>query len=296
MEHIYQYEKLYGEKTSWPNAEYLFSELLETRSRSFGWNIKPHIHPCVYQLFFVEKGSFTFYEVKRQKQLEGPCLILVPSTIFHGFVYNPDAKGRILSISDTMIDILFEKLGFLAPMLENLQILTIFTEHLRPEKIKVLIETIDEELFNCHSEKHLMLQVCLQQLFVVIYRLWKNNQSDISKSDHLSLAYFRKFQQQVRRTDKTRSIAQLAKELGITPVHLNRICRQVAGQSAGQLVQGYVIDEARKYLKYTSRSVSEIAYILNFEYPNYFARFFKKHTGLTPKQFRGQEDKLPGNN
>jgi AraC family transcriptional regulator, transcriptional activator of pobA len=78
----------------------------------------------------------------------------------------------------------------------------------------------------------------------------------------------------------------LADELAITPVPLNRICRLVAGKSASQLMQDHILDEACQYLTYTSYSVSEIAYLLHFEYPNYFARFFRKHTGTFPTEFR----------
>lgn len=62
-------------------------------------------------------------------------------------------------------------------------------------------------------------------------------------------------------------------------MHLNRICQAVVGKPALQLVQEQQVQEAQKYLRYTSYSVSEIAYLLKFEYPNYFARLFKKHTG-----------------
>ncbi len=74
----------------------------------------------------------------------------------------------------------------------------------------------------------------------------------------------------------------MAFELGITPVHLNRICNLATGKSAGQLMDEHLLDEAKKYLKYTSYSVSQVAYLLKFEYPNYFARFFKKHTSISP--------------
>ena len=44
--------------------------------------------------------------------------------------------------------------------------------------------------------------------------------------------------------------------------------------------------EATIFLQYTTYSVSEIAYLLHFEYPNYFARFFRNHTGFSPTEFR----------
>ena len=93
----------------------------------------------------------------------------------------------------------------------------------------------------------------------------------------------------LKKTDANRSIFSLAKELGISTVHLNRICKQVAGKSAMQLVLEQKVEQSKNYLTHTSYSVSEIAYQLNFEYPNYFARLFKKITGLTPTEYRSKK-------
>lgn len=286
MEPISKYEKLYGESSERPGAEYLFSELLETRSQAFEWSIKPHIHPRINQLFYVEKGSFTFYDAKSKVNLEGPILIFIPSAILHGFDFDSVTRGRILSISNSMVDALFKESAFLIPILGNLQIIKGGTELSLFNDVKRLMETIDGELNNLYPGKNSMLQAILSQLFIYIYRIWKDYQVAVSGSDHKSLIYFRKFQQLIYQRGTTKTIAQLAGELAITRVHLNRICNQIANKPAGLLVQEHVVDEARKYLMYTSYPISEIAYLLNFEYPNYFARFFKKHTGLTPKEYR----------
>jgi len=288
LKRIYQYEGIYGERVK-PDPEYLFSELLETRSCNFDWDIKPHIHPRLYQLFYIKKGKLDFYEAANHFKLEGPSLILVAPTALHGFTYAAEASGRILTMSDTLVDTLFSGLGMLTPMLNGVQHISAFTSHYSPEKVDELMAGINEELFSSEPGKRTMLRACLQQLFIVIYRLWQHNQSKETAADDMSLTHFRRFRQLILRAGATQTVAQMAQELGITPVHLNRICRQIVGRSAGQLIQEYLLEEARKYLTYTSYSVSEIAYLLHFEYPNYFARFFRKHTGLSPTQFREKE-------
>jgi AraC family transcriptional activator of pobA len=101
--------------------------------------------------------------------------------------------------------------------------------------------------------------------------------------------YYRDFQNSVKKSGPfTKSVAQYASELNITTVHLNRICQAVAGKPASWLIQEHAVREAQKLLRYTSQSVSEIAYQLNFSAPEYFARLFKKHTGMTPVSFRKQ--------
>jgi AraC family transcriptional regulator, transcriptional activator of pobA len=289
---ITQYDGLYGETNARPNGEYLYSERLETRSRTFNWVIQPHIHAHLYQVFFIETGSVRFSETTGKRELTAPVVLMIPSAALHGFVYSPDATGHILTLSDTLLDSLFSNTSTLAPMLGTMQCLTIFGEPNLAPRIGELIEAIDEELFDSQLEKQAMLQVCLQRLFLVLYRLWQQNEAGSVGPNNPSVQYFRKFQQRVRQVGITHSIAQLADELAITPVHLNRICRAIAGKSASLLVQEHILDEAKKYLTYTSYTVSEIAYLLHFEYPNYFARFFRKHTGLSPTEFR--EGKLAG--
>ena len=293
MQRITQYDGLYGEASGEtsnrrPDAEYLFSELLETRSRSFDWIIQPHIHARLFQVFFIKTGQFEFQEATRRRQLTGPCLLLIPPTALHGFIYNSDVQGRILTLSHALVDSLFPSASPVAAMLGSMQCLTAFQEPYSAGQVDKLIGAIDEELFDDQPEKRLMLHICLQHLFLVFYRLGQHNEEAGSGLTNLPLQYFRKFQQRVRQAGTTHSVAQLADDLAITPVHLNRICQSVAGKSASQLVQEHTLDEARKYLTYTTYSVSEIAYLLHFDYPNYFARFFRKHTGLSPTEFRGQ--------
>lgn len=296
MHRITQYDGLYGEASAEtasadrsgrrPDAEYLFSELLETRSQRFDWVIQPHIHARLFQVFFVETGQFEFLEATRTRQLTGPCLLLIPPTALHGFRYHSNAQGRILTLSDALVDSLFPYDSPFATMLGALQCITTFKEPYSTGRIEKMIEAIDDELFDEQPEKRLMLHVCLQQLFLVFYRLWQYNNEEEPQSNSLTLQHFRKFQQRVRQVGTSHTITQFADDLAISPVHLNRICQSVAGKSASQLVQEHILDEARKYLTYTTYSVSEIAYLLHFEYPNYFAKFFRKHIGRSPSEFR----------
>jgi AraC family transcriptional activator of pobA len=116
-------------------------------------------------------------------------------------------------------------------------------------------------------------------------------QGEEQKKDDVTMSHFRKFQKKIKEANAPKSIPEFADELNMTPVHLNRICRAVAGKSAIQLVHQNLIAEAQKYLLHTSYSVSEIAYLLKFEYPNYFAKLFKKYTGVSPLDFRRQDRK-----
>jgi AraC family transcriptional activator of pobA len=76
--------------------------------------------------------------------------------------------------------------------------------------------------------------------------------------------------------------------MGITAVHLNRVCRAIVGKSTLQTIQEAILLEAQRYLHHSSYSISEISYLLNFDDISYFSRLFKKQLGLSPRQFREQ--------
>ncbi|MFD1768694.1 helix-turn-helix domain-containing protein [Sphingobacterium suaedae] len=77
-----------------------------------------------------------------------------------------------------------------------------------------------------------------------------------------------------------------AELLYITPNHLNALCKEALGLSAGELIRNRVVLEAKRLLVIQNYSVSTIAYELNFSDNSYFTKFFKKSVGMTPDEFR----------
>lgn len=78
----------------------------------------------------------------------------------------------------------------------------------------------------------------------------------------------------------------IAGQLHISPHYLSDMLRSLTGQSAQQLIHARLIEKAKEYLAATNLSVSEIAYLLGFEYSQSFNKFFKKKTQQTPLKFR----------
>lgn len=85
---------------------------------------------------------------------------------------------------------------------------------------------------------------------------------------------------------KLKSAHDYADKLSIHPNYLNRAVKEITGKSTTTIIAERIASEAMTLLRYTDWSVAEIAYILGFEYPNYFSSFFKKMTGQIPKFYR----------
>jgi AraC family transcriptional activator of pobA len=89
---------------------------------------------------------------------------------------------------------------------------------------------------------------------------------------------------------KNRSVSFYASELNVTPNHLNKSVKLSLGRSASVLIDEMLILEAKVLMQKNNISVSEIAFEIGFEDVSYFGRFFKKHTGFTPTEYRKMID------
>lgn len=80
-----------------------------------------------------------------------------------------------------------------------------------------------------------------------------------------------------------------ADRLFITSNYLNKVVRQRLGMSTKQYIQGKLMEEAKRLLKFTTLSVAEIATQLHYETATYFVRQFSKTVGTTPAKYRLKE-------
>lgn len=90
-------------------------------------------------------------------------------------------------------------------------------------------------------------------------------------------------------TDKLITASDIASGLSMSTSYLSDLLRNLTGMNTQQHIHLYLIERAKGLLKTTDLSVSEIAYSLGFEYPQYFNRLFKSKTGQTPVAFRNMD-------
>ena len=81
------------------------------------------------------------------------------------------------------------------------------------------------------------------------------------------------------------SIEWMAEQLGISHRYMSDTIKAETGKTAIDQINLYLIEEAKNLLLTPNTSISETAYKLGFEYPQYFSRLFKKKTGLSPSEY-----------
>ena len=82
------------------------------------------------------------------------------------------------------------------------------------------------------------------------------------------------------------SIEQLAEKMSVSQRYLSDTLKKETGKTTTEHLQLYLIEEAKNILLKPNKSISEVAYELGFEYPQYFSRLFKKKVGVSPSEFR----------
>lgn len=90
----------------------------------------------------------------------------------------------------------------------------------------------------------------------------------------------------IKHYTKERSVSFYADLLHISPQHLSTTVNKVTGKTVTDIIAKLVITDAEAKLKSTDLTIQEIAYSLNFPDISFFGKYFKRYTGMSPKQYR----------
>jgi len=83
-----------------------------------------------------------------------------------------------------------------------------------------------------------------------------------------------------------KKVSDYAAMLNLSIYQLNAVTKTTLGKTGSELINEYIILEAKRYLLATSNQINQIAFHLGYEDVSYFIRFFKNHTGYSPEIFR----------
>ena len=83
-----------------------------------------------------------------------------------------------------------------------------------------------------------------------------------------------------------RMIGFYADRICVTPKYLSKVVKEHTGRSAGEWIESHVILDARAMLQSSDMTIQQIAASLNFPNQSFFGKYFKRATGLSPKEYR----------
>lgn len=82
------------------------------------------------------------------------------------------------------------------------------------------------------------------------------------------------------------TVKQCAEQVHLSPNYLSDLLKKETGKSTQDLIHYHVLELAKNHLLNSDHSISEIAFLLGFQYPQYFGKLFKNKEGITPSEFR----------
>lgn len=164
----------------------------------------------------------------------------------------------------------------------------VMVESHRMSKMLDAWDITDMELEMKDSLQLEMLQTLLKRILIMCTRLYKEQgiMSSIDDSQHDLIREFnflveKNFRQQ-------HSVSYYAESLNKSPKTITNTFKKIGEKSPLMAIHERILLEAKRQLHYTKKDVSEIAYEVGFESVQTFSRFFKKLAGLSPSDFRIQ--------
>lgn len=104
---------------------------------------------------------------------------------------------------------------------------------------------------------------------------------------HAGGEVYARFRAELERSHATtRRAEDYAHRLGYTVKTLTRACQAATGKPVKQVIDARVALQAQRLLAHTDEPVATIAHRLGFSEPANFGKFFRRHTGTTPGDFR----------
>ena len=282
---------LYGEQGAATRvAGPVHVEDIHSRSRKYLWQIGAHRHAELCQCILITAGPASVVIEEFRTKLDGPGLVVIPAGAIHSFRFRADTRGYVLTINFQHLTELTSA-AHQAPIEELFSMPRALDLSFNPalaDRASQMLECLCKEQRDAKAASNPVggwLACCV--LYTVAEAVKHSNAAEsYSGTD---LARLRRFRQMIEnRYAQHWPIQRFARELGLSETSLNRLCRRLTGSTGFDLLQQRLALEARRQLIYAADSVSGIASALGFKDSAYFSRFFRRHSGVSPHEFRRQ--------
>ncbi len=223
-------------------------------------------------------------------------------------------KGMILSLSalhildDIRIGKNFEGYGliiseeFILPIVEEMQIINKLTTSIRTspllmlenDKMQLFVDIIERIKRGVKATEHILQKELIKnevsnfilEIADITYKTIYKNDKDTYKENSQDSIVHNFIMLMMQYYKDQHEVSFYAKELCITPGHLSRVLNTFSGKSAMKWISETLISEAKILLRKPDINIQQISEELHFGEQSSFSKFFKKHTGVTPVEYR----------
>ncbi|MGY6558357.1 MAG: helix-turn-helix domain-containing protein [Nitritalea sp.] len=242
---------------------------------------RPHTHEGYYELIYLAEGE-GFHWVETEKfQIKAPDVFFLKPGQLHFWQFTSIPSGFVLMFKEAFIDPLKE--GRLLQQVQQLGAITRLADWKDPVVAPILEDILRYAQSPTPQQEVLIkgyLAVLLAKLAIQLQAGEQVGREQPLCDRFLSLL--------ATQQPPLHRVAAYAELLQTSPQNLNQACKKKTGSTASEHISAQLILEAKRAILHTDQNINQIADYLLFNDASYFVKFFKKHTGETPHQFRAR--------
>lgn len=222
-------------------------------------------------------------EYKIQKN---DIITILPETFVHVHRQSPDCRLYLVGFNKELLNganFFNSTMNYLSVLIENPVI------PLRPEIIELFKDYFMLLIKMARIEEKPNKELISTMLLTVLHGVGSihQNTSVTSRTFNRGEEIVKRLVQHIiKYYTQERSVAFYADLLHISPQHLSTTVNKMTGKTVTDIIAKLVITDAEAKLKSTDLTIQEIAYSLNFPDISFFGKYFKRYTGMSPKQYR----------
>lgn len=216
---------------------------------------------------------------------------IMPTHITKVMKYSPNFKGRLMAVSRAFLEQSMMP-NHSSSMIQYMKIRKNPTILLQESEIKTLDECMlrlrQTILQTSHHLQRLLIQNTLMGFFIEMGNIFSerkeyNTPPSLTRKEELFESFLRILYMYCK---EQHVVSFYAEQLYITPQYLSLILKELTGRSANKWIDEALMQEAKILLKAPQATVQQVADALHFSDQSTFGKFFKKHAGMSPMEYR----------
>jgi len=240
-----------------------------------------------HNLLYITQGHGTHFIDFNTYTIQAGSVVFINKNQVHAFDLINQPQGKLIIFTDEFLDTIFTTIK--TPLSAHNYLLSSYSPAFSLSKeTRSSCDVLLAEIINEYQVKKPNLKFLNLIFSAVLTKL--SNERPRSYEHYLSESRTEKFMTFIQLLEvnhtNTRDAKIYADMLHMTYKSLNQICKLATKQTTKQLIDAYVILEAKRKLSIENIRVQQLADELGFDEVTNFVKYFKKNTLLTPSQFK----------
>ncbi len=256
-------------------------------------DMESYIRLEMLMIFVCRKGMMQIgLDGQEIKVMPNEILICLPQMVASSYLLSPDIEGGVIFFSTSKVDNMF----FMNKSLWHG--MKYINDHhvIRPDEsewdmldsyFKIIRISMNRKDIRYRTElANTLLHGFLLQMFIIVDRLSIKDSGEVSDMKSSDFLFQRFMMLLTENKGRLRTVSECADRLCVTPKYLTMAVKRVSGKTALAWIHEVACKEIEQAMKFSGRSIKEIAIDFNFSNLSFFARFFKSKFGMPPMEYR----------